>query len=213
MSAGGDVYLAWCAPSHVTTMFLESVVCLYQDDRTRPRIRDHVTYLSSPHLAVSRHGITEMFLASGAPWLLQIDSDMVFTPDHVLTLLQAADAAERPIVAGHCKGFDQHDGQEVGEAFRTVGGRLEPVLHPPANCLMEVALVGTGFLLVHRDVFLRMRTDRPTARLPWWDYSVVDGDPYAEDYTFCERARQAGYRIWVHTGVRIGHVKAAVVRP
>ncbi|MGW3186338.1 hypothetical protein ACWDBT_00580 [Streptomyces ardesiacus] len=212
-SAGGDVYLAWCAPAHVTTLFLDSVVCLYEDDRTRARIHDHVTYLSSPHLAISRHDITEMFLASGAAWLLQIDSDMVFSPDQMLTLLRVADAEERPIVAGLCKGFNQHDGQEIGEAFRVEGGRLTPVLDPPANSLLEVALVGTGFMLVHRNVFVRLRAARPAARLPWWDYSVVDGQPYAEDYTFCERARQAGYRIWVHTGVRIGHVKTTVVTP
>jgi hypothetical protein len=34
------------------------------------------------------------------------------------------------------------------------------------------------------------------------------GNDYGEDITFCQRVREVGYDVYVHTGIEIGHIKA-----
>ncbi|MFD4247787.1 hypothetical protein ACFWP3_40330 [Streptomyces sp. NPDC058525] len=108
-----DVLLGWCASSHVTTLFLDSVARLYESDRARERIAGHLTYLGGPDLRVSRTVLTESLLAHGAPWLLQVDTDMVFTPDDFTALLAVADAQACPIVGGLYTGYTPHNGETI----------------------------------------------------------------------------------------------------
>lgn len=85
--------------------------------------------------------------------------------------------------------------------------------------LIEILYAGTGFLHVRRQVYLDVaqklrlptcneRFDRPTFPffLPMVK-PIEDGHWYlAEDYAFCERARQCGYTVQADTAVRLWHV-------
>ncbi|WP_420035070.1 glycosyltransferase family 2 protein [Streptomyces sp. cg28] len=208
-----DVTLAWCAGADVATMFLESVAHLYEDDAARARIAGHIAYIGGPDLRTSRTSVTRSFLKTGTEWLLQIDSDMFFTPQHFRDLLSVADAATCPIVGGYYAGYTPHNGEKVPVAATLQGDDVQVVRRPHPSGVVDVDFVGTGFLLIHRDVFRRVAQDRPGSLLPWWDLSVAHGMAMPEDFTFCARARQAGYKVRLHTGVRLGHVKTHIVFP
>ncbi len=89
--------------------------------------------------------------------------------------------------------------------------------------LTEVRCVGAGFLLTRRRVYediqrffslpvCNSRFGQPT--VPYFLPMVVadeGGEPgsywyMGEDYAFCERARQAGHKVWADTTIRLGHV-------
>ena len=84
---------------------------------------------------------------------------------------------------------------------------------------MEVLYASTGFLLVRRQVYERMRielklpecvAEKRRKLVPYFSPLIkTDGDGswyLADDFAFCERARQCGYRIMADTSLRILHI-------
>lgn len=76
--------------------------------------------------------------------------------------------------------------------------------------LYETPAVGSGFCLVKREVFERMPE-------PWYErfHSTRHRDRwFGNDLYFCYKAKASGFRIWLHSGVEVGHlgVKARYVR-
>lgn len=140
---------------------------------------------------------------------LWIDSDIAFHPDdvgrlrsHRLPLTAALYPQKgRRALASHVMPGAQ------GMTFGKQGG------------LTEMLYVGTGFLLVRREVYLKMqellqfpvcneRFGKPM--IPFFQpliRTIEDGSWYlAEDYAFCHRARACGYSIFADTRIRLGHI-------
>ena len=95
-----DLAVAWIAGAMVDTLFTTSLVDLFRHPQTAARIGAHLPYTSGPHLSVARTDVARMFLDTGLPWLLHLDSDMTFTPADMLTLLDAADPVTSPVIGG-----------------------------------------------------------------------------------------------------------------
>jgi FkbM family methyltransferase len=156
------------------------------------------------------------FLDSGASHLLFIDSDLIFSPEHVDRI--AAHAARGvPIVAGLYP--------KKQRALGWVCNVLEPCPAPDEHDLQSVKYAGTGFLCIAREVFEAMMAAYPEAR-----YDPDDGDAYdrdlweffpvgirecpetgrrrllSEDWWFCQRARDLGYEVMMDTRIVLKHV-------
>ena len=156
------------------------------------------------------------FLASDASHLLFIDSDLIFSPEHVDRI--AAHAARGvPIVAGLYP--------KKQRALGWVCNVLEPCPEPDEHDLQPVKYAGTGFLCIARSVFEAMMAAYPEAR-----YDPDDGDAWdrdlweffpvgirecpetgrrrllSEDWWFCQRARDLGYAVMMDTRIVLKHV-------
>jgi hypothetical protein len=78
--------------------------------------------------------------------------------------------------------------------------------------MCEVHATGAAFLLIHRSVLTKMGEIYRESPYPWFlEGSVYKGTKFGEDWAFCMRAIEAGFKIHVHTGVKIGHVKPQVL--
>ena len=81
--------------------------------------------------------------------------------------------------------------------------------------LMEMERVGTAFLLIRRHVLSRLLiahrdkvyTDKVSGEqhCALFDTQLKDGSYMGEDYTFCERARAIGYKIYVDPSATLSH--------
>ena len=168
-----------------------------------------------------RNATVEQFLQrDGVEWLMWVDTDMGFSADSVDRLIAAADPVERPIVGGLC--FTQKETESDGlGGFRTApsptlfrwanagDGRegFVPWHDYPANEVVQVAATGSAFILIHRSVL-----EKVGAEGPHWYSRLTNpstGQLLSEDLSFCGRAVQAGFPIYVDTRVKTTHMKTA----
>ena len=70
---------------------------------------------------------------------------------------------------------------------------------------------GTGFMMIKRGVLRDLvegsvEYEGPHGRC-WqlFDWPIVDGVELSEDYSFCLKAREAGYVVKMDTGIRLVH--------
>ena len=109
--------------------------------------------------------------------------------------------------------------QRTGAVWPTLFGETEFEGRPrltrfkvwDRDVLWPVAATGAAFLLVHRRVFDEVRGRGFSRAFPWFQETENEYGRVSEDITFCLRARQCGFPIFVHTGVELGHVKSHIV--
>ena len=215
----GTIAVAHLHPGHVKGYFMTAMVNMLAFDlhNCGGRILNgggYISLRSGPNIAGARNKVVEQFLRGDAEWLLFLDSDMVPAPDTAERLVQAADPVERPIVGGLCFGAkDDFDG--YSEYFPTLyrftseGSSLR-FQEWPEDDWVKVDGTGAACLLIHRDVLEKIGSENPEP-FRWFQEIVVNGRPWSEDMTFCLRAAVAGFPIWVHTGIQVGHVKDRIV--
>ena len=163
---------------------------------------DDATVVGDALVSRARSRAATAFLASDADVLLTIDSDIWFQPEDAISLCEKALA----------------DGV-VAALYLTRNGP-QPALMLPAGMpiifargapLVEVPFVSSGFMAISRQVM-----EGVIQSLPWCDFwpcympfvSDYNGKNVylSEDWAFCQRAREAGYHVWLDPGVRLGHV-------
>jgi GT2 family glycosyltransferase len=172
-----------------------------------------LTYESGPNISTPRNKIVDDFLRrQHAPWLLMVDTDMVFSSTALTRLIAAADPVERPIVGALC--FSPAAGETrpvMYELTQKPSGEMafaHPATWPEDTCV-RVSATGTGFLLMHRGALETVEKTSKDRAAPWFRETAI-GAPLSlmgEDMTFCLRAAAAGIPVHVHTGVQVGHVK------
>jgi hypothetical protein len=148
-------------------------------------------------------------LAQGFAETFWIDDDIVFDPGDVDRIR----CFQLPLCGGV---YPKKGKREV--ASHMLPGTAK-IAFGKRGCVTEVKYTGTGFLHVRREVYqtVQQRLALPTCNLgfgspmvPYFQPMIVDTEqgPWylAEDYSFCERARQCGFQIMVDTRIRLWHV-------
>lgn len=158
----------------------------------------------------ARNTLSAAFLKSDATHLLFIDSDMTFFPQDVARLL----SHDVDIVGG----FYPKKQPELAWVCNVASGEL-----PDARGLQRVRYMGTGFMLIKREVFERMRAEFPElAYRPdsnpeetEWDFWQVGvyhnkADGFrrylSEDWYFCQRCLDMGITVYADTEVVAEHI-------
>jgi hypothetical protein len=143
-------------------------------------------------------------------FIMWIDSDILFTPQNVIALLNH----DEDIVAGI---YQMEGGKALAtvkywdEEFFKKNGYFQFMTLENIDDkkeLFEVAYTGMGFMLVKVGVFESME-------YPWFrplEKKIGDMVDFAmEDVGFCLRAKERGYVTFVDPMVRVGHEKVAVL--
>jgi len=198
--------------------------------------------------------VDEFLRAEGFTHLMFIDSDIHFDPRDVLSLAVLCDD-DKPIIGGpygkKCIAWEKiRRAVDVGVAdeepdelakftgdfvFNPVLGTKEMKVNEP----VEVLEIGTGFMMVKRDVFddwkqafpqFHYKPDHNRSQFfkgdryihAYFD-TVIDNDAYmpggesggsdrylSEDYMFCQLSRKIGKKIFLCPWMRLGHVGSYV---
>jgi len=138
--------------------------------------------------------------------LMWIDDDMVFPPDAIARLL----AHDLPIVGGVCHNR-RHPFMPIlmmkvpsGIGY---GFMYDYEERADARGLVPVDATGAAFILVKREVYEKIaeKLNKEKHEGPYTQLGA------GEDISFCSRAQQVGYPIWIDTTLQIGHVGEVVV--
>lgn len=212
----GTVVVGYVHPDHVRAEFLTSMLGMCR--RTRTSIDAIKPVHSGPNISRARNAIVRAFLTeTAAPWLLQVDTDMVFQHDLLDRLVHAAHPVNRPIMGAFCHMQETLGGDPVPTLYEVAEGvnglGFARYTEWPDDAVMRVGATGTGCLLVHRSVFEILDADTRTHDpvWPWFREASLQGRPIGEDLTFMLRCGVAGIPVHVHTGIRVGHVKSTMM--
>ena len=213
MSKKTSVTVAWLDPGDVRSDFCVSICDLF---RTRSEVvTGRVVVRSGGGITRGRNRAVYEFLeASDDEWMLFVDSDMKFTAEAFDKVLAAAHPKKAPVVGGLCFGQSGYHAGPFATLVPTLlnihpdGGYL-PMWDYPDDALVEVDATGAAFLLIHRSVLLEIKRIKDKGNWSWFHEHTDDSINawVSEDISFCETVREAGFKIHVHTGSKIGHVK------
>lgn len=170
---------------------------------------------------VARNTLTERVLENGFDWVLWLDQDAEVHPGTLLRLLSwgvpvvGALAFNRrpPIMPTVYRGEDEEkpgafwmqvaDVRDWIHAHRELWVRGAVLLEPrPEDALYQVDFTGCHCLLVRRDVFEGIAANGAE----WFRRDESQGRYVGEDRWFCERAREAGFPVYVDLSVVAGHL-------
>jgi len=193
----------------------------------------------------ARNVLAAAFLQSDATHLLFVDGDIGFAPEDVLGLIQRMQAdPELAVIGAPCpkrmvnwnlvasaaaKGLAQGN----PAALERFSGLFTLDLIDPAGEFrldqpIELKRVGTGLMMIRRDVIEALARRHPELRyaadaldresgiagehLTALFQPMIDPDTghlLSDDYAFCRRVRDAGYRIWLAPWMRTSHTGPA----
>lgn len=153
-----------------------------------------------------------------AEWFCWLDTDMGFAPDFLEQLIAVAHPVDRPVVGALCFAWRELETDGMGgyrcQPAPTIYDHVETpegagfmgrAFYTPGS-LIRCDGTGSACILIHRTVFERVGA----VFGPEW-YSRVrnptTGKLTSEDLSFCERLRQLGIPVYVHTGVKTTHAK------
>ncbi len=156
------------------------------------------------HIVIAEHGYTiaenrticaVRAIRNKSDFLLFIDDDMIFPANTCERLVSLDKDIVGPpyrgrtinskrivtLLNGNKVNLDEPHGKEFDEPF-------------------EVQAKGTGVMLVKTEVF---KMDRP-----WFDFEFSDlgACTMGEDYFFCRKAREKGFKIWCDPTLSIKHI-------
>lgn len=147
------------------------------------------------------------FLETDGDILLFIDDDILFNPPDVELLVK--DCLEKQSIVGGpymlktpgnvlaVRPFDLSKEIPIGKT----------------GSLHEIRWASTGFMAIHRSVLESLATTLPKANIgremeliPFFQPYVHAGDYLSEDWAFCQRTRDLGFKIWLDGRIVLGHV-------
>jgi hypothetical protein len=153
-------------------------------------------------VAWARNNLIEQFLESDAEYLFLVDADMGVPREGLKTLVEH----DLPIVGAFC--FRRDPPYEPTLMIKTNQKINEQTylyenMRDYPDGLMEVHATGGACLLIKREVLEKVTS-------PW--FYELDGVK-SEDIYFCEKVREAGYKIYVDTTVKTSHATDLVITP
>jgi|ERR1700761_548522 len=151
----------------------------------------------------AREFLADMALKYDCDYLFMIDDDMLAPLDLVYKLLAhdkdivgalafTRNPPHNPVIYQLKQGWDP--------VSRSRYYANQHVLNYPRNALVECDAVGFGAVLINTRLFKNMPK-------PWFMSSASCG----EDVLFCAKAREAGYKVYMDTSQKLGHLSDSIV--
>lgn len=175
-------------------------LCAYRSDKY---VLTDLLYGQGCYVHENRNKIVSSF--KNADWLLQLDTDIVFEYSLIDNLLALAETTDSKIVAGWYMNIIQN--KYIPLVYKKKENNYVYTL-PSGDTPISVDIVGTGCLMVHREVFETIKNNTSS---PWFYFSELNGKVVGEDFVFCQNARNAGYTIFIDPKLRVKHLKLGEV--
>lgn len=166
--------------------------------KQNPRFEFYLKSCGRMHVHVAREEMAKMALAANCQYLYMIDDDMTAPDDLfenlwksqkdiIAPLAFTRNFPHKPVIYNCIEGWDSVSQTEHFTNYA--------VMKYPKDQIKEVDAVGFGAALINVDCFKKMPQ-------PWFMNPYKTG----EDINFCYQAKKYGFRTWVDTRLKLGHV-------
>lgn len=143
----------------------------------------------------SRNLIVEHALEIGYDYIMWVDSDMILPKETILKLM----SHNKDIAAGVYSYKLLNNTNAVAKRFvKDAEDTYEDITLKEireSERLIEIDAVGFGCVLTKVDIFRNIPK-------PWFVYSPEMG----EDVYFCRKAQESGYKVYLDTSIKCGHI-------
>jgi len=152
------------------------------------------------------------FLKSGYDVMLSIDSDIWFPTEDAFRICEMVGSGKYDIMGALYMVRSLHRPQPA-QLF----GDKKQLMFQPGEEPVPVRYLATGFMAVSRKVFEKLAETLPLCHkgeywefwpffMPFtWPDERFENIYLSEDYAFCQRARDAGFEVWLDPTIRLGH--------
>jgi len=141
-----------------------------------------------------RNKIVKRAQVTGATHLLMMDCDQVYPSNLITKLLE--DIRGRLIVGALVhRRYPPFDPLIIKGSV----GKYKTITDWEDGELIEVDATGTGCLMFDMKIFDEIPE-------PWFKFAKTKKGTVGEDFYFCNKVRKAGHKIFVDTGLQIGHL-------
>lgn len=156
----------------------------------------------------ARQMLADRAIESGYERVVWFDSDMILPPDAMRRLMEDADEG-RDIVSGLY--FTRKDPikpvifKQLGEREKEPGKFVSvavPYMDYPRDQIFEAAAIGFGGCITTVKCLKHLKEKYG---LPFQPMG------FGEDLAFCARATASGYKVWVDSRIKMGHLRKEVV--
>lgn len=181
---------------------------------------------SDAFIAHARNKLATQFLETGCEWSIWVDDDIVPPSGNAEWFRRQTALPIPPTFAGvhgvnrlisHGKTLvggayvgRQPDGKLMFDAGADHDTLLSQLSRAPVDQVRAVNWVATGFLLVHRSVYLDIQAKfpelAPKTSTGFWRFFDSDATGSGEDISFCRRAAAAGHQPHVDLGCVCAHL-------
>ena len=214
----------------VTSAYAHSLIAATQAFNAAGWQYDHLVFNGADIELARNYMASELLKEEYLSHILFLDTDMLVERVVFERLIQADQAIAGAIYSDQSMNWPRYgemvrSGASEGVA-RAASTRFNVRLIDEnvdvRNGWCQVAALGAGCLMIKREVFLTLiRTESARKTHSWalethlgdgdlYNFfdkiSIKNGDKLPEDFSFCVRARKAGFEIWAMADVAIGHV-------
>jgi hypothetical protein len=181
---------------------LSDTVLLLKENRIQTMI---LLSKSGSLLCAERNRLIAQFLKSDCTHLLCIDSDLGWPPNAVLEMIRK----NKDFIAGvyPCR-------TEKVFLFRPIYNENKSLKNEDE--LLEMENIPAGFMLIKREVILKVISDTPElaycpkenkedAAHGVFETKIRNGEFWGEDFIFCEKVRNSGFKILVDPLIEFDH--------
>lgn len=136
------------------------------------------------------------FVPEGGWYVLWVDDDAFWRPGTILRMVFGLQNPQVDVLGGWFTGRSPY---AAPKAYRHDGSWPKPGHETKIQDgdIVEVASMGFHFVMHKLDVLEKLGPD---------PFEVKNQTEAGEDLAFCKRAREAGLRLWVHTGCPVAHI-------
>ncbi len=194
---------AWEIQPQVLVVILtkETVTTAWSFGFKNLQIPGTYTGLSGMPFDHARNVGCQKLLELGWDYLFFLDDDVIPPPDAILRMM----AHKQPIVSGI---YYRRNSPIFPVMLRNTDSGRQWITEYKIPDLIEVDFVGAGCLLIHRDVIANLPPINQKCR--WFEWrcdreDLPNEQRMSEDFTFCEHARNHGYKILVDTSIQCKH--------
>lgn len=187
-----------------TSSLIKTIELLKEQD-----IYCEIHFLPNQIVTRARNILAYNFLHSSCSHLLFIDADIEWTPHDVLKLINHKKELCVGLYANKAyidtKTTNTFKKLQYSSTFFAENNTMDK------NKLMEIKHGATGFMLIAREVFNKVKDLAPEYKYAeatmndFFPCKVVNGDYLTEDYAFCQMWREKGGKIWADLSICLNH--------